>query len=89
LSDGSNPDFYIFSSRPITPDDLDRHLSVDTYATHKTPVGKRWLKTHTRFHAQQRHYKIAGQPQRQTLPPDPPAEIREKVARAQALESQH
>src|ERR1700756_773993 len=33
-----------------TPADLDRHLIVDTYATHKAPAVKRWLKAHTRFH---------------------------------------
>ena len=29
---------------------LDLHLIVDNYATHKTPAVKRWLKRHTRFH---------------------------------------
>src|ERR1700756_3313684 len=33
-----------------TPADLDRHLIVDTYATHKAPAVKRWLKSHPRFH---------------------------------------
>ena len=33
-----------------TPADLDLHLIVDNYATHKTPSVKRWLKAHSRFH---------------------------------------
>ncbi|HEY2229965.1 MAG TPA: IS630 family transposase [Xanthobacteraceae bacterium] len=33
-----------------TPTDLDLHLVVDNYATHKTPAVKRWLKAHPRFH---------------------------------------
>ena len=33
-----------------TPADLDLHLIVDNYATHKIPSVKRWLKTHPRFH---------------------------------------
>ena len=30
--------------------DLDLHLVVDNYATHKTPAVKRWIKAHPRFH---------------------------------------
>jgi transposase len=33
-----------------TPADLDLHLIVDNYSTHKTAAVKRWLKTHPRFH---------------------------------------
>lgn len=33
-----------------TPPELDLHLIVDNYSTHKTPMVKRWLKRHTRFH---------------------------------------
>ena len=33
-----------------TSADLDLHLIVDNYATHKTPAVKRWLKAHARFH---------------------------------------
>ena len=33
-----------------TPTDLDLHLIVDNYATHKTPAVKRWIKAHPRFH---------------------------------------
>ena len=33
-----------------TPADLDLHLIVDNYATHKTPAVKGWLKRHKRFH---------------------------------------
>src|SRR6202044_2629829 len=29
---------------------LDLHLIVDNYATHKTPAVKRWLERHSRFH---------------------------------------
>jgi transposase len=32
-----------------TPADLDLHLIVDNYATHKTPAVQRWLKAHPRF----------------------------------------
>jgi transposase len=33
-----------------TPTDLDLHLIVDNYATHKHPKVQRWLKRHKRFH---------------------------------------
>lgn len=33
-----------------TPADLDLHLVVDNYATHKHPHVKRWIKRHPRFH---------------------------------------
>lgn len=33
-----------------TPSDLDVHLIVDNYATHKHPKVKSWLKRHRRFH---------------------------------------
>ena len=33
-----------------TPPDLDLHLIVDNYATHKHPKVKAWLKRHQRFH---------------------------------------
>ncbi len=33
-----------------TPSDLDLHLIVDNYATHKHPKVKAWLKRHKRFH---------------------------------------
>ena len=33
-----------------TPQDLDLHLIVDNYATHKHPHVKAWLKRHRRFH---------------------------------------
>jgi transposase len=33
-----------------TPDGLDLHLVLDNYGTHKTPVIKRWLTRHPRFH---------------------------------------
>lgn len=33
-----------------TPTDLDLHLIVDNYATHKHPKVKSWLKRHQRFH---------------------------------------
>lgn len=33
-----------------TPPELDLHLIVDNYATHKHPQVKAWLKRHKRFH---------------------------------------
>jgi len=33
-----------------TPEDVDLHLIVDNYATHKHPKVKAWLKRHQRFH---------------------------------------
>lgn len=33
-----------------TPSELDLHLILDNYGTHKTPQVKRWLKKHPRFH---------------------------------------
>lgn len=33
-----------------TPSELDLHLVVDNYATHKHPVVRRWLARHPRFH---------------------------------------
>ena len=33
-----------------TPSELDLHLIVDNYATHKHPKVQRWLKRHPRFH---------------------------------------
>ncbi len=33
-----------------TPEDMDLHLIVDNYATHKHPKVKSWLKRHPRFH---------------------------------------
>jgi transposase len=33
-----------------TPPELDLHLILDNYATHKTPAVKRWLAAHPRFH---------------------------------------
>jgi transposase len=33
-----------------TPRELDLHLVLDNYATHKTPIVKRWLAKHPRFH---------------------------------------
>jgi transposase len=32
------------------PTDLDVHLILDNYSTHKTPAIKRWLTAHPRFH---------------------------------------
>jgi transposase len=32
------------------PEDLDLHLILDNYATHKTPAIRRWLLRHPRFH---------------------------------------
>src|SRR6201998_682944 len=32
------------------PNDLDLHLVLDNYATHKTPATREWLVRHPRFH---------------------------------------
>ncbi len=32
------------------PDELELHLILDNYGTHKTPAIKRWLVRHPRFH---------------------------------------
>ncbi len=32
------------------PEDLDMHLILDNYSTHKTPAVRRWLARHPRFH---------------------------------------
>lgn len=40
-----------------TPKDLDLHLIVDNYATHKHSRVKQWLETHPRFHM---HYTPTG-----------------------------
>src|ERR1700680_5142277 len=32
------------------PDELELHLILDNYGTHKTPAIKRWLLRHPRFH---------------------------------------
>ena len=32
------------------PAELDEHLILDNYATHKTPAIKKWLAAHPRFH---------------------------------------
>ncbi len=34
----------------VTPAELDLHLIVDNYSTHKSPVVQRWLKRHPRVH---------------------------------------
>ena len=34
----------------VGPEDLDVHLIMDNYGTHKTPQVKRWLMRHPRFH---------------------------------------
>jgi len=33
-----------------TPPELDLHIIMDNYATHKHPAVKRWLSRHPRFH---------------------------------------
>ena len=38
------------SSTPPCPTDLDLHLVLDNYATHKTPAIHQWLLKHPRFH---------------------------------------
>jgi len=39
------------------PDDLDVHLIMDNYGTHKTPLIRRWLVRHPRFHV---HFTPTG-----------------------------
>ena len=39
------------------PDDLDVHLVMDNYATHKTPAVQRWLTRHPRWHV---HFTPTG-----------------------------
>jgi transposase len=39
------------------PEDLDVHLIVDNYATHKTPAIRRWFAKHPRFHV---HFTPTG-----------------------------
>ena len=39
------------------PDDLDVHLVMDNYATHKTPAVRRWLAGHPRWHV---HFTPTG-----------------------------
>ena len=45
----------IFETR--VPDDLDVHLVMDNYATHKTPAVQRWLAGHPRWHV---HFTPTG-----------------------------
>jgi hypothetical protein len=60
------------SSIPLTPrvpPDLDIHLILDNYATHKTPLIRRWLSQRPRFHL---HFTPTGalvdQPRRTLVP---------------------
>ena len=39
------------------PDDIDVHLVMDNYATHKTPAVQRWLARHARWHV---HFTPTG-----------------------------
>ncbi len=39
------------------PDDLDLHLILDNYGTHKTPMIRRWMVRHPRFHV---HFTPTG-----------------------------
>jgi DDE superfamily endonuclease len=41
------------------PDELDLHLIIDNYGTHKTPAVKRWLLRHPRFHL---HFTLPAAP---------------------------
>jgi len=44
---------FLKSIDSAVPVDLDIHLILDNYATHKTPIVQRWLARHPRFHV---HY---------------------------------
>jgi hypothetical protein len=47
------------------PKDLDLHLVLDNYATHKTPKVKEWLIRHPRFHLHfTPHQQLLAQPRR-------------------------
>lgn len=50
-----HPEFIRFLKKidAETPAALDRHLSLDNYATHKHPAVRRWVRRHPRFH---RHF---------------------------------
>jgi transposase len=41
---------FLHAIETAVPEDLDVHLVVDNYATHKTPVIRRWLVKRPRFH---------------------------------------
>ena len=43
-----------------TPADVQLHLIVDNYSTHKTPAVKRWIKAHPRFHLHLRRPRRPG-----------------------------
>jgi transposase len=43
-----------------TPSDLDLHVIVDNYATHKHPRVKSWLKRHPRFHVHSFRRAVRG-----------------------------
>ena len=47
---GGEFDFSTFDLDEEVPDDLDVHLILDDYSTHKTPDIHRWLLKHPRFH---------------------------------------
>jgi len=41
---------FLFTIDANVPADLDIHLVMDNYGTHKTPAVKAWLARHPRFH---------------------------------------
>ena len=56
------------------PEDLDVHLVVDNYATHKTPVIRRWLAKRPRFHMQlPADRRLLAEPSRALVRPADPA----------------
>ena len=48
---------FLRSLETQVPDDLDVHLVMDNYATHKTPAVQRWLARHPRWHV---HFTPTG-----------------------------
>jgi transposase len=52
------------------PDDLDVHLVMDNYATHKTPLIRNWLAKRPRWHVHlHTHQRLMAQPSRALLRP--------------------
>ena len=52
-----HPVITALSAPPQVPDDLDVHLIMDNYATHKTAIVRRWLAGHLPSHV---HFTPVG-----------------------------
>ncbi len=53
----AHPVITALSAPPQVPDDLDVHLIMDNYATHKTATVRRWLASHLPWHV---HFTPTG-----------------------------